>query len=129
MKIRSAIIVGIIVIVVIGIVTSLVGTDQSIHENKIRVAFFPNIGHVVPIVGYETGIFSEGLGNNTLIETKIFDSGPQVIESIFANSIDIAYVGPGPAINGIASGTTAIASLLFDSSTSSLVWTAGLSLA
>lgn len=100
MKIRSAIIVGIIVIVVIGIVTSLVGTDQSIHENKIRVAFFPNIGHAVPIVGYETGIFSEGLGNNTLIETKIFDSGPQVIESIFAHSIDIAYVGPGPAING-----------------------------
>ena len=30
----------------------------------------------------------------------MFDSGPQVIESIFANSIDIAYVGPGPAING-----------------------------
>ncbi|MFB5619200.1 MAG: ABC transporter substrate-binding protein, partial [Candidatus Nitrosomaritimum aestuariumsis] len=25
---------------------------------------------------------------------------PQVIESLYANSIDIAYVGPGPAING-----------------------------
>jgi len=35
-----------------------------------------------------------------LIEIKIFDSGPQVIESIFARSIDLAYVGPGPAING-----------------------------
>ena len=35
-----------------------------------------------------------------MIEKKIFDSGPQVIESLFANSIDIAYVGPGPAING-----------------------------
>jgi NitT/TauT family transport system substrate-binding protein len=48
----------------------------------------------------ETGIFADGLGNQILIEPKIFDSGPQVIEAMFANSIDIAYVGPGPAING-----------------------------
>jgi NitT/TauT family transport system substrate-binding protein len=100
MKIRSAILTGILVIVVIGIVTAFYESDQSIHENKIRVAFFPNIGHAVPIVGYESGIFADGLGNKTLIETKIFDSGPQVIESIFARSIDLAYVGPGPAING-----------------------------
>lgn len=100
MKIRSGIAAGIAVIIVIGIAASFYDIDQSIHENKIRVAFFPNIGHAVPIVGYESGIFSDGLGNKTLIETKIFDSGPQVIESIFARSIDLAYVGPGPAING-----------------------------
>ena len=34
------------------------------------------------------------------LKTRIFDSGPQAIESLFANSIDLAYVGPGPAING-----------------------------
>jgi len=100
MKIGSAILAGIVVIIVIGIASALYESDQNIYENKIRVAFFPNIGHAVPIVGYESGIFSEGLGNKTLIETKIFDSGPQVIESIFARSIDLAYVGPGPAING-----------------------------
>lgn len=100
MKIRSAVIAGISGIVVIGIALAFFGADQSIYENKIRVAFFPNIGHAVPIVGIENGIFAEGLGNKTMIETKIFDSGPQVIESIFARSIDLAYVGPGPAING-----------------------------
>jgi len=100
MKIGSVILAGIVVIIVIGIASALYESDQNIYENKIRVAFFPNIGHAVPIVGYESGIFSEGLGNKTLIETKIFDSGPQVIESIFARSIDLAYVGPGPAING-----------------------------
>lgn len=100
MKNRSVILAGIVGIIVIGIAISLYEVDQSVHENKIRVAFFPNIGHAVPIVGIESGIFSAGLGNNTLIETKIFDSGPQVIESIFARSIDLAYVGPGPAING-----------------------------
>ncbi len=100
MKIRSVIVAGIVVISMIGIAAAFYESEQGTHENKIRVAFFPNIGHAVPIVGYETGIFSDGLGNKTLIETKIFDSGPQVIESIFARSIDLAYVGPGPAING-----------------------------
>lgn len=48
----------------------------------------------------EKGFFEEKIGSETKIETKVFDSGPQAIESIFANSIDLAYVGPGPAING-----------------------------
>jgi len=100
MKIRSAIIGGIVAIAAISIAATVYESEQVIHENKIRVAFFPNVGHAVPIIGYETGIFADGLGDKTLIETKIFDNGPPVIESIFARSIDIAYVGPGPAING-----------------------------
>ena len=100
MKIRSVIYLSIVGVAAIAIVGAIIDSGNIAQENKIRVAFFPNVGHIVPIVGYETGIFSKGLGNQTLIETKIFDSGPQVIESLFANSIDIAYVGPGPAING-----------------------------
>ncbi len=46
------------------------------------------------------GIFENNLGNTTSIEPRIFYSGPQVIESLFSKSIDLAYVGPGPAING-----------------------------
>jgi NitT/TauT family transport system substrate-binding protein len=99
MKIRSVIFAGIIAIVAISVAVAIYDTDTR-DENKIRVAYFPNIGHVVPIVGIENGIFSKGLGNDTKIETKLFDSGPQVIESVFAKSIDIAYVGPGPTING-----------------------------
>jgi NitT/TauT family transport system substrate-binding protein len=99
MKIRSVIFIGIVAIAAISIATALNKSESEDHQ-KIRVAFFPNVGHLLPIVGTETGIFSNGLGNDTQIETKLFDSGPQVIESMFANSIDIAYVGPGPAING-----------------------------
>ena len=100
MKIRSAIYIGIVTIAAISIVAAMYHSSYSGNENRIRVAYFPNVGHAVPIIGTETGIFSNGLGNQTVIETKLFDSGPQVIESLFANSIDIAYVGPGPAING-----------------------------
>ena len=100
MKIRSVIFAGIIAIVAISVAVAIYDIDSTRDENKIRVAYFPNIGHAVPIVGIETGIFSKGLGNDTKIETKLFDSGPQVIESLFAKSIDVAYVGPGPTING-----------------------------
>jgi len=70
------------------------------HDPILRIGYFPNIGHAVPIVGIEKGFFQESIGNQTKIETRVFDSGPQAIEALFANSIDIAYVGPGPAVNG-----------------------------
>ena len=100
MKIRSVVLAGIGVIflaIAVGIASDL---SNNSSENSIRVAFFPNIGHAIPVVGMEKGIFESNIGNTTSIETKLFDSGPQVIESLFAKSIDLAYVGPGPAING-----------------------------
>lgn len=78
----------------------LSGSAESSTENRLRIAYFPNIGHVIPIVGIENGFFADHIGNGTMIETRLFDSGPQVIESLFAGSVDVAYVGPGPAING-----------------------------
>ena len=91
-----------IAIAVVGII-AFVGVSQSssdASENKIRVAFFPSIIHAVPIVGMENQTFADNLDDDLAIQVKIFDSGPQVIESIFSNSVDIAYVGPGPVING-----------------------------
>ena len=84
--------------IAIAIITSLAQFYTDTSEEEIRVAFFPSIVHAVPIVGIENGIFVENLSQK--IDVKIFDSGPQVIESLFSNSIDIAYVGPGPVING-----------------------------
>jgi len=89
-----------IMLISITAIIALTGNYSETNQDKLRVAFFPSIGHAVPIVGLENGIFQQEIGNQIEIETKIFDSGPQVIESIFASSIDIAYVGPGPIING-----------------------------
>lgn len=102
MKTRQIVSAGIVIIMVLstlGFVFSL-SNDENPEEKSIRIAFFPNIGHAVPIVGIENQFFEKKIGSDTKIESRIFDSGPQVIESMFANSIDVAYVGPGPAING-----------------------------
>ncbi len=99
MKTRSAISAGIAGIVLLSVLGITLSSDTT-HENKIRIGYFPNIGHVIPIVGIEKGFFEESVGDQVKIETRVFDSGPQAIESLFANSIDVAYVGPGPTING-----------------------------
>ncbi|MDH5462770.1 MAG: ABC transporter substrate-binding protein [Nitrosopumilus sp.] len=100
MNIRSLVficIAGIILLSALGIVLN---SDDAVSKNKIRIAYFPNIGHAIPIIGMEKGFFEKSLGGDIQIETRIFDNGPQAIESLFANSIDLAYVGPGPAITG-----------------------------
>jgi NitT/TauT family transport system substrate-binding protein len=100
MKMRSAVLTGVGVIALVITIGAALDSSRQTSENTIRVAFFPNIGHAIPIVGLDKGIFQDNLGNATNIEQKLFFSGPQVIETLFSKSIDLAYVGPGPAIQG-----------------------------
>ena len=100
MKIRSVIFAGIAGIVIFSVLGVSLNSSETTSDPKLRIAYFPNIGHAIPIVGMENGFFQNSLGDQIKIETRVFDSGPQAIESLFANSVDIAYVGPGPAING-----------------------------
>ena len=100
MKIRMVISAGVVGIILISVLGISLSSSETTHENKLRIAYFPNIGHAIPVVGIENGLFAEYLGDDVTIETRVFDSGPQAIEALFANSVDVAYVGPGPAING-----------------------------
>jgi NitT/TauT family transport system substrate-binding protein len=107
MKIRTLIGIAAAAII-ISAIAFLNTTGKTSDQNKIRVAFFPNISHAVPIVGMENGEFARELGDIP-IETKVVDSGPQAIEALFANSVDIAYVGPAPFVNGyVKSGGTGL---------------------
>ena len=100
MKISQAVGIGIGIIILASVVLVNSNFQENSSGDKLRIAYFPNIGHAIPIVGMENGFFQQSLGDEIEIQTRIFDSGPQVIESLFANSVDLAYVGPGPAING-----------------------------
>lgn len=84
---------------IIGVLIATLQSEQESND-KLRIAYFANIGHLAPIVGLEQELFSKALSDVRDVDVYLFDSGPQAIESLFANSIDLAYVGPGPAING-----------------------------
>src|SRR5205085_9297451 len=73
-------------------------------ETKIRVGHFPNITHAQGVIAHALsrqgkGWFEQRLGPDTKIEWFVYNAGPSAMEAIFANSIDLTYVGPGPALN------------------------------
>ena len=76
------------------------GTGDSGGQVSVRLGYFPNLTHAVALVGVARGTFKNALGPKVNLETKIFNAGPALVEALFANEIDIGYVGPSPAING-----------------------------
>ncbi|MGQ0793391.1 MAG: ABC transporter substrate-binding protein [Deltaproteobacteria bacterium] len=70
------------------------------EEVTIRAGHFPNITHAQGVIGQATGWFEKALGKDAKLEWQIFNAGPSAIESLFAGELDIAYIGPNPAING-----------------------------
>jgi NitT/TauT family transport system substrate-binding protein len=68
----------------------------------LRLGYFPNITHAPALVGVQEGIFEENLPDNVTLETLTFNAGPEAIEALFADGLDITYIGPNPAINAFA---------------------------
>jgi len=73
----------------------------------LRVGHFPNITHVQALVAHGLsrqgrGWFEEHLGPDVKIQWLVYNAGPSPMEALFADSIDLTYVGPSPAINAYA---------------------------
>src|ERR671916_702928 len=70
------------------------------QSKTLRIGYFPNINHAQAVIGLGNGDFQRALGDNVQVTTQIFNAGPSAIEALFANQIDVTYIGPNPAING-----------------------------
>lgn len=66
---------------------------------RLRLAYFPNITHSAGIVGVARGMFQQELGSEVALAPRTFSAGPEAMEALLAGEIDMAYVGPSPAIN------------------------------
>ena len=87
--------------------------DVSSQSRTLRIGYFPNLNHAQAVIGLQQGGDFQRIlnannsnGNDTVkIESFVFNAGPSAIEALFGGQIDVAYVGPNPAINGyLASG-------------------------
>ena len=83
-------------------------SEVSPQSRTLRIGYFPNLNHAQAVIGLQQGgdfqkILSAN-GNDTSkgvrIEPFVFSAGPSAIEALFGGQIDVAYVGPNPAING-----------------------------
>ncbi len=72
-------------------------TCMASAAEPVRIGHFPNITHAQALVGRANGTFDQRLGSP--VEWKVFNAGPTAMEALIAGQLDIAYVGPNPAVN------------------------------
>jgi NitT/TauT family transport system substrate-binding protein len=89
------------------LLTAVLGTaipGANAQKTVLRVGHFPNITHAQGMIAHGMtrqgrGWFEERLGGNVEIQWFTYNAGPSAMEGMFAKSIDLTYVGPGPALN------------------------------
>jgi NitT/TauT family transport system substrate-binding protein len=80
----------------------------SSQSRTLRIGYFPNLNHAQAVIGLQQdgdfqkilNINSNNTTKNVEVESYVFNAGPSAIEALFGGQIDVAYVGPNPAING-----------------------------
>lgn len=82
------------------LLTCFVQAAPAAARGRVRLAYFPNLTHAAGLIGVERGTFQHALGSGITLDVKAFNAGPALIEALLAGEIDLAYVGPNPAING-----------------------------
>lgn len=82
---------------------ALTPSSHAQSATTVRLGFFPNLTHAPALIGLERGTFQKALGNAKL-DARQFVSGTTLNEAFAAGQIDIAYIGPGPAISAATRG-------------------------
>src|SRR6266568_6048020 len=89
---------------IIGMLLFWVSFTMAQEKTTIRFGHFPNITHTQGVIAHalsrqRKGWFEKSLGPNVEIQWFTYNAGPSAMEAIFAKSLDVTYVGPGPALN------------------------------
>lgn len=92
------------VIGVLGVCAFLASFSAQAEKATLRVGHFPNLTHAQAVIAHGLsrqgkGWFEQRLGPGVEIQWFVYNAGPTVMEAIFTKAIDLAYVGPNPAIN------------------------------
>jgi len=84
---------------------ALFGVNHVTAADKVTIRFghFPNVTHAQGVIAHALsrqgkGWYEQRLGPNVEIQWFTYNAGPSAMEAIFAGSLDVTYVGQGPAI-------------------------------
>ena len=91
----------------LAVLLTTVAASVAGGKTVIRVGHFPNITHAQGLVAHQLsrqgqGWFEARLGPDVEVQWFTYNAGPSATEAIFAHSIDLSYIGPGPALNAYA---------------------------
>lgn len=68
---------------------------------EVRLGYFPNVTHAAALIGVDKGFFAKELGS-TKLTTQTFNAGPDAVNALLGSSLDVSFIGSGPAINAYA---------------------------
>ncbi|WP_367131264.1 ABC transporter substrate-binding protein [Saccharothrix sp. HUAS TT1] len=68
---------------------------------EVRLGYFPNVTHAAALIGVDQGLFAKELGGAKLT-TQTFNAGPDAVNALLGSSLDVTFIGSGPAINAYA---------------------------
>lgn len=69
--------------------------------DEVRLGYFPNVTHAPAIIAVERGLFRAELGDTELVP-QTFNAGGDAVNALLGGSLDVTYIGSGPAINAFA---------------------------
>lgn len=69
--------------------------------STVRIGYIANVTHAPGLVADAEGLFTRRIGAGK-VTTRAFNAGPEVIQALFSNSLDIAYLGSNPTITAYA---------------------------
>jgi NitT/TauT family transport system substrate-binding protein len=75
---------------------------------NLRLGYLPNLTHAPAIIGLEGGYFAGELGAGSSIQPTTFNAGPDAVTALLSGALDVAFVGPNPAINAYSKSNGAI---------------------
>lgn len=67
--------------------------------SRLRIGYMARLTHAPALTGLDSGRFERALPDVQL-ESRPFEVGNAVVEALFADELDVAVLGPNPAING-----------------------------
>jgi len=90
----------------VGFAISILAVPLHAADSKtvVRFGHFPNITHAQGVIAHALsrqgkGWYEQRLGPDVEIQWFTYNAGPSAMEAIFARSLDLTYVGQGPALN------------------------------
>lgn len=83
---------------------ALIWLTMPVRAEALRIGHFPNVTHEQALIAHALsrkgqGWFEERLPPGVKIEWFVYNAGPSAVEALLAGSVELAYIGPNPAIN------------------------------
>lgn len=82
--------------------SSASATNAGTPAGEVRLGYFPNVTHASALIGLDKGYFTQELGNGTKLTPTKFNAGPDEVSALLGGSLDIGFIGSGPAINAFS---------------------------